>query len=118
MSKLSSSAMSPLLLEFHIESSFNPYKNNLPCGQMDVSIEILHTIARCMHAAIPTMGESAIQMYSLSALTSGSAVVSIYGSYAISKEKSWKGGILNILAGTVVPIPTTFTSRSFLNPSC
>jgi len=39
-------------------------------------------------SAIPPMGELTIQVYSLSALTSGSTVVLIYGSYAISKEKN------------------------------
>jgi len=67
-------------------------------------------------SAIPPMGELAVQVYSLSALTSGSTVVLIYGSYAILKEKNWKGGILNILAGTVVPIPTYLYFAFFSQP--
>ena len=57
-------------------------------------------------STVPPMGELTIQVYSLSTLTIGSAVMLIYGSFAITKLKSWKGGIINLLAGTVVPIPT------------
>lgn len=59
------------------------------------------------------------QVYFTTILTFASAIILVYGSYLIWKSNRLKGGIINLLAGTLVPIPTyvyfTFLSQpSFL----
>jgi len=64
------------------------------------------------------------QVYSATILIISSTTLLIYGSYLIWKTNRRKGGIINLFAATVIPIPTyiyfTFFSQptllSWLNP--
>lgn len=53
-------------------------------------------------------------VYLVTILTAASATVLVYGSYLIWKTRRLKGGIVNLLAGTIVPIPT-YLYFSFLS---
>ena len=56
-------------------------------------------------SAIISTQELAPYVYLLSTLTGTSAFVLIYGSLTILKS-NWKGSISNLIAGTLIPVPT------------
>lgn len=69
-------------------------------------------------SAIPPIERLLFPVYFATILTVTSAIILIYGSYLIWKSKIRKGGIINLLVGTLVPIPTyiyfTFLSQPSL----
>lgn len=67
------------------------------------------------YSEITLIGKLAIQIFALSTLMIASALISIYGSLTMLKN-GWKGGIINILAGTIIPIPTHTYFAFFSEP--
>lgn len=59
-----------------------------------------------------------IPVYSAAILMIASAIVLIYGSYLIWRTNKLKGGIINLLAGTLVPVPTYVYFSFSLNQHC
>ncbi|UCG36559.1 MAG: hypothetical protein JSV64_08165 [Candidatus Bathyarchaeota archaeon] len=57
---------------------------------------------------IDPMGQLFFQVYLSTALAISSAVALIYGSIIILKSRMRKGGLINLLSGTLVPVPTYF----------
>jgi len=57
-------------------------------------------------SAIPPMEQLVFQVYFVTILTAVSAIMLIYGSYLIWKTNRRKGGMINLSAATVIPIPT------------
>lgn len=49
--------------------------------------------------------QSLLEGYLATGLTTTSAIILTYGSYLMSKRKTRKGGIINLLAGTLIPVP-------------
>jgi len=58
-----------------------------------------------------------IPVYSAAILMIASAIVLIYGSYLIWRTNKLKGGIINLLAGTLVPVPTYVYFSFFSQPA-
>lgn len=57
-------------------------------------------------SAIRPIGQMILPTFLASAFTITSATILIYGSCLIWKTRSLRGGIINVLAGTLAPIPT------------
>jgi hypothetical protein len=68
-------------------------------------------------SAIRPIGQLILPAFLASALTITSAILLIYGSCLISKTRPLRGGIINLLAGTLVPIPTYVYFTFFSQPS-
>lgn len=56
-------------------------------------------------SSIPPMPELSLQIYSASILTAVSAIALVYGSLLIWQGKGSKGAKINLVAGTLVPVP-------------
>ncbi len=67
-------------------------------------------------SSIPSVRKLVLQVYVAAILTTISGVLLIYGSYLIWKTSRWKGGLINILAGTLVPVPTYLYFTFFSQP--
>ena len=89
-------------------------------GAMDLLFIVFYMLSLYLHpiSTIDPMPRLAFQVYFASILTVGSAVALVFGSYLVVGKRGRRGGTINLLAGTLVPVPTyiyfTFLSQPSL----
>jgi hypothetical protein len=66
---------------------------------------------------LDVMNQLLLPVYSAAILMTASAIALIYGSYLIWRNNKLKGGIINVLAGTLVPVPTYVYFTFFSQPT-
>lgn len=65
-------------------------------------------------SSIPHMERLTLQVYAATFFMSASIIALAYGSYLVWKSNRLKGGVINLLAGTLAPIPT-YVNFTFLS---
>lgn len=75
------------------------------------TLGIYHTLS-----GIPSMRSLFFQVYFSAILTTASAIMLICGSYLMLKTKGRRGGAINLLAGTLIPIPGYIYFTFFSQP--
>lgn len=90
-------------------------------GAIDLLFIVFYMLSLYLHPLIlttPPTSRLAFQVYFASILTVGSAAALVIGSYLVVGNRGRRGGTINLLAGTLVPVPTyiyfTFLSQPSL----